>query len=355
MTQAQQLANLSQAFTAGSLSPRNLIINPHGSIFQESGAAITVPAGGGYFVDQWFASRASSTGALQAGGTPSTLSDYDTQAIFIKTTTAQASLAANDYAVITQPVEGYYHRHLLYGTAAAKGSWIRFRAVCTQSATCSLAIRNLATNRSWVQTFAASDTPRDYAFFIPGDTTGTWPTGNTAGAYVTFCFASGTTYQTATLGAWQAGSFFAGTAQTNLMGTLNAQLTITDVQWSRGDFLMPFQPIDYTEELLRCQRYFLAYDASTFVGMGMAYGTNGAYIDIRTPVAMRGAPSITTTGSLQLLSGGGAVAFSAVNNVYWNPSYGVNAQIVTTGGTLAVGDGTAFYTSTGRCFVNARM
>lgn len=332
----------------------NLIINPHGSIFQEGGAAVTVQ-NGNYFVDQWQCAKVSSTGVLQAGGTPSTLSTYDTQAMYIKTTTAQAVLAAGDNAVILQPVEGYYQRRLLYGTAAAKGSWLRFRAVCTQNATCGVAVRNAAGTRSWVQTFAVSTTPTDYAFFIPGDTTGTWPTSNVKAADVVFTFACGTSGQTATLGAWQAGGFVTGTAQTNLMATLNAQLTVTDVQWTMGDVLLPFEPVDYLMELLRCQRYFVSHVASTFVGMGFNYATSGAYIDIRTPAAMRASPTFVFNGTLQLLSGAAAVSVTGFNNIYWNPNFGIAAQIIAAGGGLTIGQGTALYTNAGSMFITCRM
>ncbi len=331
-----------------------LITNPHGSIFQEGGSAVTV-ANGNYFVDQWMAAKVSSTGVLQAGGTPSTLSTCDTQAIYIKTTTAQASLAAGDNAVLLQPIEGYYSRRLLYGSSAARGSWFRFRAVCTQSATCSVAIRNAANNRSWVQTFAVSTAPTDYSFFVPGDTTGVWPTTNVQGANVVFTFAAGTSYQTATLGAWQAGNFVAGTAQTNLMGVLNAQLTVTDVSWKTSQVLLPFKAISYPDELQRCQRYFVRHGLSSMVGMGFNYATSGSYIDIRTPVAMRGAPTILSLGATQLLSGGSAVAVTGIGNIYWNPSYGVAAQIIAAGGGLTVGQGTALYTNSGAVDVNARM
>ena len=243
------------AFNNQTLGRTNIIVNPHGSIQQETSTPVVVSAGV-YFADQWIAFKVSSTGTLEAGVTTGTVSAYDPSHSYIKTTTAQGSLAAGDNSGFLQPFEGSYIRRLLYGGSTAKGSWLRFRASCTQSATCSVAIRNAANNRSFVQSFAVTTTPTDFMFYVPGDTTGTWPTSSAQGANLVFVHSAGTTFQTATLGSWQAGNFFAANTQTNLMGTLNAQLNITDVQWSASDVLLPFEPIDYQQELARCQRYW---------------------------------------------------------------------------------------------------
>lgn len=233
----------------------NMIINPHGSIRQESSSPLTGSASG-YFADQWTTGFVAAGAAWEVNVVSGGISAYDLQNMYMKTTTVKASLAATDIAFLLQPVEGYEHRRLQYGTGLARGSWLRFRASCSQSATVSFSIRNASVARSYVQSFAVTTTPTDYSFFIPGDTSGTWEKTTSVGAFVGFTLAAGTTYQTATLGAWQAGDFRAANTQTNLLGTLNAQLNITDVQWNDAPILLPFYTIDYPSELDRCQRYF---------------------------------------------------------------------------------------------------
>ncbi len=62
MTQAQQLANLSQAYTAGALSFRNRIINGNFDLWQRGYG----PLGGGYLADRWVVAIDSGTNLQQS-------------------------------------------------------------------------------------------------------------------------------------------------------------------------------------------------------------------------------------------------------------------------------------------------
>ncbi|MNK79522.1 hypothetical protein D3C87_991900 [compost metagenome] len=296
---------LPSSFNGQTLGRTNIIINPHGSIQQETTTPVTTS--GAYFADQWIASISAATAAFQAGVTTGTVSAYDPSYMFYKTTTAKGSLAVGDNAHIVQFVEGNYIRRLLYGGSSAKMSWLRWRASSSQSGTASVAIRNAAGDRTFVQAFSVTTTPTDYFLFVPGDTTGTWPTTNALGAQVHFTFAAGTALQTSTLGAWQAGNFIAANTQSNMLDTVNRQLNITDVQWSQSAVLLPFEPIDWEQELGRCRRYFkTSYNGNTGNNVGSASAPLVTFIPIRTdfysplPVGgppMRTAAPTTTTYS----------------------------------------------------------
>lgn len=287
----------------------NLVLNPHGSIQQESTALQTTT--GAYFADQWAHHGAGTGFAWQQGAQTGTVSAFDPLHMFTNTTTAKASLAAGDKLAKIQPIEGRNLRRLLYGGASARSSWLRFRASSTQAGTASVAIRNAALARSWVQSFAVTTTPTDYSFLVPGDTTGTWQTGDVAGAYLTFCHAAGTTHQTATLGSWQAGDFVAANTQSNMLDTVNRQLNISDVSWKPGSILLPFTEIDFEKELTRVQRYFIAFaciGANAAFGTGQAFATTDAWIPVPLPTTMRIPPniSVSAAGDFRLLSAGGA-------------------------------------------------
>lgn len=317
----------------------NMVINPHGSIQQETTTPVTTSTS--YLADQWQLQFTAATAAIQAGVTTGAFSNYDPSYMFVKTTTAKAVLAAGDFCIIQQPLEGLVARRLLYGGSLAKASWLRFRASCSQSATCSFAIRNGAANRSYVQTFAVTTTPTDYTFLIPGDTTGTWAVDNTISAALSFCTGAGTTFQTSTLGAWQAGNFPAANTQTNLLGTLNAQLSITDVQWSQSNVLLPFEPIDYALELERSQRYYMK---STDIITTQTYGASIALSErIEFPVTMRVGPAMTVSPT-----GFSGVGFNAQSSIPSNP-YGFIYEFTTPNGANNTGVGTLAWTA------NARM
>lgn len=292
-------------FNAQTLGRTNMIINPHGSIQQETTAVLTST---GYYADQWATVITGASLAAQTGVTTGTVSSYDPSYMFTKTTTAKGSLAAGDIVRMAQPIEGNYTRRLLYGGSSAKGSWLRWRASASQSGTASVSLRNAAVNRSFVQSFAVSTTPTDYFLYVPGDTTGTWPTDSAKFGELNFCFASGTTSQTSTLGAWQAGDFLAANTQSNMLDTVNRQLNITDVQWSQSKVLLPFEPVDYQQELARCQRYWISsYPLGTTPGsietasplFRTMETTQGFQMvaDVSFKSTMRASPTVTIYGS----------------------------------------------------------
>lgn len=264
------------AFFQQTLGRTNLTINPHGSIQQETTTPISGTASSAYFADQWNVNSSGTTFVIQAGvATGGGVSEFDPSYIFVKTTTIKSSLAAADVVNVEQPYEGLRVRRLLYGGATARGSWVRFRASATAPGTASFYVQNSARNRSFVQSFPVTTTPTLIAIFVPGDTTGTWPADNTRAAITGWCFASGATAQTATLGAWQAGNFNAATTQSNMLDTLNRQLNISDVMWSPSVVLLPFEPIDWDQELRKCQRYWeksFSYATAPVQNAGLATG-----------------------------------------------------------------------------------
>lgn len=285
---------LPAGFNGQTLGRTNMIVNPHGAIQQET-TTPTTSLTPNYFADQWATGVAGSGFAHSTGVTTGTVSNFDPSHIFMKTTTAKGSLAAGDVLAIAQIVEGNYIRRLLMGTSSAKGTWLRWRASASQSGTASVSVQNAARARSFVQSFAVTTTPTDYFLFVPGDTTGTWPTDNSAAAIISFTHASGTTFQTSTLGAWQAGNFVAANTQSNMLDTVNRQLNITDVQWSQSSVLLPFEPVDYQQELARCQRYWqsvgwLCSSVAT-AGSQDVYAIRGFMVTMRTP------PTITKSSS----------------------------------------------------------
>ncbi|WP_197341613.1 hypothetical protein [Ralstonia solanacearum] len=272
----------------GNARQTNLIVNPFGAIQQETTTPVT--ASGTYFADQWRLVWGGSGFGVQAGvNTDQNVSLFDPCNVAVSTTSTKAALAASDVVVIAQPVEGLYARRLRFGTGAARGSWLRFRASISGggSGTASVAVRNAASNRSFVHAFSVTTAPTDFSVFVPGDTSGTWATDSGASAEISFCLAAGTTYQTSTLDAWQAGNYVAAPTQTNYLATSGAALRVTDVQWMASPVLLPFVVPDYTAELARCMRYYQSgslggYSTTTYVGCL-----------VPLPVPMRTAPAVT--------------------------------------------------------------
>ena len=279
-------------------------------------------------------------------------------------TTADAALAAGDYAYIGQNIEGVRIADFRYGAASARQAVLRF-GFKAPAGTYSVAVRNSAGDRSYVTNFTISagqaNTDTEQTIVIPGDTTGTWLTDNGIGCAVRIGLAAGTTFQG--VAGWQAGNLFCTAANSNGIGTAAAVFELFDV----GLYLDPqatgtppqWEMPDEAEELAACFRYFV--DTRTFnasnnvIGIGLTYSATLADALFEYPVQMRVIPVIAFSGAWNATgAGGGTVAATPGTPTPQNQRYAfcrVTASGLISGGTTWV------YTtnSAARCQANARM
>jgi hypothetical protein len=281
--------------TADSLQGfRNRIINGDMEIDQRNaGAAVTLNGASAYTVDRWF-------GEDITDGIFTVQQDSSAPAGFsfsakVTVTTADASLAATQYAVFTQRIEGFNTADLGWGTANAKTVTLSFWVRSSLTGTFGGVLANSAENYSYPFTYTISvaNTWEQKTVTVVGPTAGTWVGAtNGKGMIVTFGLGSGSTY-VGTAGAWAAADYRGGaTGQTNVMGTLNATWYVTGVQLEVGSVATPFERRDYGRELAMCQRYY--YRITTVnqqFGVGWNGSTTGSYVMTTFPVTMRTAPT----------------------------------------------------------------
>ena len=100
-------------------------------------------------------------------------------------------------------------------------------------------------------------------------------------------------------GAWTASNIISVTGATSVVGTNGATFYITGVQLEKGTQATSFDFRDYGRELIMCQRYFQL--ASSIVGAG----TSATQVASSVPfqVQMRGTPTLSTQGVIQLTDG----------------------------------------------------
>lgn len=294
---------------------RNRIINGDMRLDQRNAGASVTVAGltGDYTLDRWKAYEFSDGAAtiIRSATAPVGFSS----SLLWTTTTADASLAAGQFAMIEQRIEGFNISDLAWGTSSAKPVTLSFYVRSSLTGTFSGAIVNgtSPSDRSYVfnYTISSANTWEYETITIPGDTTGTWNTDNTTGMVVRFSMGSGTTYQT-TANAWTAGNFLATSAGTSVIGTLNATFYVTGVQLEAGSTATPFERRSYGQELALCQRYYQkSYELNTAIGINTSNGRTfvvgrctGTYVDygntIFFPVRMRSQPTMkfyTQTGT----------------------------------------------------------
>ena len=274
---------------------RNRIINGDFRVDQRYGGVATAAVSGGttYAGDRWQAFEDTDGGfttTAQLGTTPPAgFNSY----MRVTITSADASLAAGQYALMQQKIEGMNISDLDWGLSTAKTITLSFRVRSSLTGTFSGALTNSAGNRSYpfTYTISAANTWETKTVTIAGDTTGTWLTTTGIGIHVRFSFGSGSTYL-GTAGAWTTGSLFGATGETPLIGTNGATWDITGVQFEPGSVRTEYERKSYATIHAECQRYFEVYSTNTWAIPGTTATT--MYNDCRFKVTKRTTPTMTT-------------------------------------------------------------
>jgi hypothetical protein len=209
----------------------------------------------------------------------------------VTVTTADAALAAGQYALLTVLVEGYDVRDLI-----GRPVTLSFRVRSAKTGVHCVTFRNTATDRSYVAEYTvnAANTWEAKSVTIPAGliTAGTWNWTNGTGLRASFALAAGTSFHIAA-GAWQVGSFLATANQVNCLDTIGNIFAITGLQLAPGSVDTPFEHRSFAAELALCQRY---YERITFTFVGDARTAGADYSCVlKFSVEKRAVPTVTTT------------------------------------------------------------
>ena len=298
MTQAAALA----AYGSNSPSNRNRIINGDMRIDQRNaGASTSVSAGATFYGVDRFAGffGASATGCTTQQASTAPAGFINSFKFAVGT---GASSSSGQSAWIGQRIEGLNVADLGWGTANAKTVTLSFYVYASATGTYCVFLTNSAGDRSYVATYTISsaNTWEQKTITIAGDTSGTWLTTSGIGVSVRWDLGSGSSYNTATTSAWQAGDYRNTSSQVNVIGTSSATFYITGVQLEAGSVATPFEHRQYGTELQLAQRYFakLQNDGSgsdVTVGIGVQQSGTGATFYVKYPVTMRAEPTASSS------------------------------------------------------------
>jgi hypothetical protein len=291
--------------SSGALSNRNIIINGAMQVAQRGTSSTGLGASAGYFTcDRWKMDFNATAGRLtmsQASDGPVGFANC----IKLDCTTADTSIAAGEYIMLEQRFEGQDLQQIGKGTSSAKELTLSFYVKANAAFTFGVELFDNDNTRQITKLFTTTTGWNRIELTYPADTTGAFDDDNARSLLVTFWLHSGSTYAGGTLNS----SSWASVTNANRAAGIDSffsstsnEFYITGVQLEVGSQATPFEHRSFSDELLRCKRY---YESSNRNITGTAstdrlaylnytcYTTSSAYCTYFYEVEKRAIPTIT--------------------------------------------------------------
>ena len=344
---------------------KNRIINGDMRIDQRNAGASVTPTSGAYLVDRFYyaATQASKFTAQRNAGSvtpPAGFTNY-----LGLTVASSVSVGAGDTFYFGQIVEGFNIADFNWGSAAAQAITFSFWVRSSLNGTHSGTVANAAIVRTYVFSFQINS-PNTWEYktiTVPGDTSGTWYTDNTAGLYLLFNLGSGSNFS-GTTGSWTTATKIGATGATSVVGTNGATFYITGVQLEAGSVATPFERRSYGQELALCQRYYYRISGSDtsssnvgVYGVGFSQSTTAGRAVVEFPVTMRIFPTALeqsgTASHYRIIAGSsGGINCSAVPTFTTSSVKSIDVSWTVASGATA-NQGVLFMSSNAASYIGA--
>jgi len=302
MSKASELANLIGNINAGGGGVnRNVIINGAMNVAQRATSSTGFGGGSasGYFTVDRFKLDQDSGGVLTMTQ-DSSAPDGFANSLKLDCTTADTSVAAGEYLVISHRIEGQNLQAFKKGTSDAKPFAVSFYAKANASATYVVELYDADNNRQVSKSFTVGTDWARVELSFPADTTGAFDDDTAQSLNMQIWLHAGTTWSSGTLSeTWTSltnanravgiSSFYSSTDNT---------FFITGVQLEVGQNPTTFEHEPFERTLTKCKRYFFAKNTSYEpLGAGVWYGAGQILGDYTFEVEMRAAPTMSVSSA----------------------------------------------------------
>ena len=266
MTKAAELAKMGEVLTNSQIGGRrNIIINGAMQVAQRATSATGISSSAYHTVDRHKFTMGNTAGRLTM--TQESITDLSgfTKAIKLDCTTADTSIASNEYAFIQHSLEGQDLQQLKKGTSDAEKVTLSFYVKGNASATYTVELEDGDNSRFNSQEFSVTSSWTRVVKTFVGDTTGTLDNDNAESIRISFWLHGGSNYTggTHSSNTWHTTeNQRLGDNQTSFFDSTDRTFFITGIQLEVGSQATPFEHRSFGEELALCQRYYERYETS---------------------------------------------------------------------------------------------
>jgi hypothetical protein len=286
-----------------------------------NGTTVTNPGDGAITAARWKLGK-NSTAVINVvkstTGVPSLTEAnfYTTHCLQVDVTTADASIANNEYMFIEQRIEGVNIAPIGFGQPGSGFCTLSFWSAHTQVGVNYIALSNGIDDLNYFVPYTqlVSNTPQFNSMTIPAVSSGTWNYANGIGLKVKFILAAGSDFH-GTANTWNSGNLLCGADQVNNLASTANKFRISLVQLEENQTVTPFERRNISIEQQLVGRY--VYNSSIASGtgpLGFAESTTEARIYEQFPVPLRATPTISVLGfSTYAVRSSGGSAITATN------------------------------------------
>ena len=301
MTKAAELAKMGEVLTNSQIGRKNIIINGGMQIAQRATSETGLGASSKYStLDRYAVTVGNTDGRFTMS--QSTVTDLEgfSTALKIDCTTADTSVATNEFLIIQQYVEGFNLQQLKATSTTTRAFTLSFYAKSNASRAIATEINfSNGTNKNASKLHTIGTSWARYTFTIPAASSTQIDNDNSLECSVNFWLHAGATYSSgtmsATLGAITNANRAVGIG--SIFASTDNEIEITGIQLEVGSQATPFEHRSFGEELDLCQRYYAEKnDGSTLQSFQISGGTEEQFY-VYFPKFMRANPTVSKTVS----------------------------------------------------------
>jgi len=300
MSKAAELANLIGNINAGGGGVnRNVIINGAMNVAQR-GTSVTGTGTNAYHTVDRFRLAFNNTAGRVTMTQDSSAPEGFANSIKLACSTADTSVAADEYFFMDTKLEGQNLQTIAKGTSSAKPLALSFYVKGNASATYVVELYDSDNNRNLSKSFSVTTDWQRVEIAIPADTTGAFDDDNAESLGITFWLHAGSNFTSGTLDTTWGSNTNANRAVgiSSFFDSTDRTFFITGVQLEIGQNPTEFEHEPYATTFEKCLRYFYAVvpkgEGNAYIAPAWNYSSSTMVSIIDHKVEMRAAPTVET-------------------------------------------------------------